>query len=182
MRDTSCNLNLDPDEALPLYLRIARAVVRAIETGLLKPGEPLPGSRVLARYFKVNRNTILAALSLLEAQGWVETSPNRGTFVSATAPAEPSLGRGIRVEATPTPFLWTRTQDGSADLYPEGHLDLREGIPDPRLLSVAELAKHAAVNVERANGGRAVRNRGRARRQSPTGPLPGSPDGSRKFS
>src|SRR5512136_237339 len=70
----------------PRFLRIAHAIVRDIRRGRLKPGQRLPGSRRLASELKVHRNTVLAALEELKGQGWLTTSPWRGTFVSTELP------------------------------------------------------------------------------------------------
>jgi GntR family transcriptional regulator / MocR family aminotransferase len=70
----------------PLFLQIARGVAEAIRTGRLRPGEPVPGTRTLAASLGVHRNTVLAAVRELQAEGWLTTSPARGTFVSEALP------------------------------------------------------------------------------------------------
>jgi GntR family transcriptional regulator/MocR family aminotransferase len=91
-------LSLPEDKAgATLTLRIAGALARAIRTGRLKPGEPLPGSRALAESLGVHRNTVLAAIKELEAEGWVESRQGSGTFVCDPLPHL-------------TPQAWGRTQ------------------------------------------------------------------------
>lgn len=70
----------------PVFLRIARALAEDIRRGRLRAGETLPGSRTLAETLGVHRNTVLAAYRELVAEGWVESSPARGTFVAAAMP------------------------------------------------------------------------------------------------
>src|SRR5215510_9028515 len=85
-------IDLDRDAAVPPFLQIARALAADIQRGRLRPGEPLPGSRRLAASLRVHRNTVLAALDELIAEGWIETAPARGTFVArgiATRRARP---------------------------------------------------------------------------------------------
>ena len=65
----------------PVFVRIARAIAADLRRGRLRPGERLPGSRALASSLGVHRNTVVAAYTELEAEGWVETRAARGTFV-----------------------------------------------------------------------------------------------------
>ena len=50
--------SLNPESGLPLYLQIAHEFVYRIETGLLQPGDKLPGIRKLARELKVSFLTV----------------------------------------------------------------------------------------------------------------------------
>ena len=83
----------DPDgreehENAPIFSRIARAIAHDIARGRLRPGQRLPGSRALASSLGVNRNTVLAAINELIAQGWLDARPAQGTFVRAVAPGD----------------------------------------------------------------------------------------------
>src|SRR5580704_3995433 len=75
-------IDVDRDAALPPFLQIARSLSADIQRGRLRPGDRLPGSRRLASSLRVHRNTVLAALAELIAEGWIETAPGRGTFVA----------------------------------------------------------------------------------------------------
>src|SRR5580700_319266 len=79
-------LALDPAADAPVFLQIARAVADDVRRGRLRPGAELPGSRALAISLGVHRNTVLAAYRELAAEGWVEASAARGTFVSRALP------------------------------------------------------------------------------------------------
>src|SRR6476659_5897540 len=81
-------IDIDRDRALPPFLQIARRLTEDIRRGRLRPGDRLPGSRRLAATVHVHRNTALAALAELQAEGWIETVPGRGTFVSRAIPEE----------------------------------------------------------------------------------------------
>lgn len=135
-------LTLEPEGRGPLFLRIARGVMRDLRRGRLRPGQQLPGSRPWAQELGVNRNTVLAAIAELEAQGWVTTSPTRGTFVSEGLPEEVgSPGtRGLAplgVALPPEPeFLQSRP----FTLPPEV-LHFSAGTPDPRLVPVELIAR-----------------------------------------
>jgi GntR family transcriptional regulator/MocR family aminotransferase len=79
-------IQLDPGAGIPLFRQIASAIIEDIRRGRLGPGDRLPGSRTLARTIGVNRQTVVATLDELTAEGWLETAPARGTFVSTTLP------------------------------------------------------------------------------------------------
>lgn len=157
MRDNLPHLRLDPDASLPLHLRICRTLAGAIETGCFKPGDVLPGSRALAEQFNVSRNTVVLALSLLEAQGWIEVHPKRGSVVSSRPRQASPLGweQGLMSdvsEGTPVPFDWTVTRDDVDGPRPESVRDLRKGVPDARLFPAAELGRFYKRALERKQG------------------------------
>src|SRR5262245_66448844 len=79
-------LDVDRGAAVPPFLQIARALAADIRRGRLRPGDRLPGSRRLAATLGVHRNTILAALAELTAEGWIEAIHGRGTFVTHAIP------------------------------------------------------------------------------------------------
>ena len=67
----------------PVYLQLVDQVRYAAASGVLRPGEPLPGIRPLAEDLRVNRNTIAKAYAELESQGVIETLPGKGCFLKA---------------------------------------------------------------------------------------------------
>ncbi|MCF2128143.1 aminotransferase class I/II-fold pyridoxal phosphate-dependent enzyme [Strepomyces sp. STD 3.1] len=129
---------------------ISASVERAVGSGELEPGQPLPPMRELAERLGVNPNTVAAAYRTLRERGVIETAGRRGSRVRAK-PA--TTGREfIRVEV------------------PEGVRDLSDGNPDPALLpalgpvfaAAAEqgdrdpvMYGHAAVSEELARVARA---------------------------
>jgi len=132
-------LDLNRDAALPPFLQIARALAADIQRGRLRPGDRLPGSRRLAAGLQVHRNTALAALAELIAEGWLETTPGRGTFVTRTIP-EPrgrpfSRRLGVRAHVPPdVPFaLPDAPVPYRPPILPRGTLNLSNGAPDVRL-------------------------------------------------
>jgi GntR family transcriptional regulator / MocR family aminotransferase len=73
------NINRNSDTAI--YLQIANQLINAIQRGFLPFGTKLPGTRTLSQVLKVHRNTIVSVYDELLAQGWVESFPNKGTFI-----------------------------------------------------------------------------------------------------
>ncbi|MFE0810552.1 aminotransferase class I/II-fold pyridoxal phosphate-dependent enzyme [Streptomyces sp. NPDC058848] len=93
---------------------ISASVERAVASGELGPGQPLPPMRELAERLGVNPNTVAAAYRTLRERGVIETAGRRGSRVRAR-PA--TTGREfIRVDV------------------PEGVRDVSDGNPDPALL------------------------------------------------
>jgi len=64
LRPWKINIQLDKKSGKAVYLQIADAIVSDIQSGRLKPGDALPGSRNLAGIIGVNRNTIVEALEV----------------------------------------------------------------------------------------------------------------------
>lgn len=89
---------LDRSAQEPLYLQLVRALEEGIRGGRFKPGDPLPGTRAMAEHLGVNRNTTLAAYKELEAEGWIEVSPDRGTFVARKLPFVMEAPEGISAQ------------------------------------------------------------------------------------
>ena len=72
---------LDKDSPIPLYLQLARRLEGLIAEGALPVGSRLPGEDALARQFRLNRNTVRHALSLLVQYGVVRKERGVGSFV-----------------------------------------------------------------------------------------------------
>lgn len=68
----------------PLYRQIAEDMHQKIESGELRPGEPLPTEIHLREHYNASRNTIRDAVKFLITRGLVETRPGQGTFVVQT--------------------------------------------------------------------------------------------------
>ena len=67
---------------MPVWRRIADAVVADIETRRLEPGTRLPTEAQLAARFEVNRHTIRRAFESLVRRGLVRVEQGRGAFVA----------------------------------------------------------------------------------------------------
>lgn len=76
------------------FQRLRERLREAIETGVLSG--KLPGERVLARQFRVNAKTLSKALTDLAAEGLLERTIGRGTFVRGQSDErEKSLGKWL---------------------------------------------------------------------------------------
>ena len=142
----SFELDVSQDAALPPFLQIARTVATEIRRGRLRPGDLLPGSRRLATTIGVHRNTVLAALAELIAEGWLETTPGRGTFVAREiadlhGPVSRRLALRHRSVEEP-PFALPETPaEYRPPRLPRGTLNLSSGAPDLRLIPAKALGR-----------------------------------------
>lgn len=137
-------LNLDREAETPLYLQIVQAVADGVRKGRFKPGDPLPGTRALAEQLDVNRNTTLAAYQELEAEGWVVSAPDRGTFI-ADHPPVGRLEEGADVPAQDS-GSWTSPSPITEPFYRPGAPGLDEfrlipDLPDVRLAPVGAIQR-----------------------------------------
>jgi GntR family transcriptional regulator/MocR family aminotransferase len=88
-------LHLDPESKMNLQMQIYEQLATHIRAGRLKPGGVLPSSRDLSEQLGVSRNTVSEAYEKLVADGYINTAPKRGTFVSKTVP-EDAMSTGAR--------------------------------------------------------------------------------------
>jgi GntR family transcriptional regulator / MocR family aminotransferase len=140
-------IDRDRDAALPPSLQIARSLAADIQRGRLRAGDRLPGSRRLAASLGVHRNTVLAALAELIAEGWIETAPARGTFVARAIPEERArpvsrrLGARAKVSAH-VPFALAEAPAAyRPPALPRGTLNLSNGSPDVRLVPARAIGR-----------------------------------------
>lgn len=127
----------DPAQrALPLHLRVQRAVRQLILDGMLDVGRPLPASRTLAKSLGVSRDTVEAAYGQLHAEGFIERRIGSGSFVSEHAQRLPGRGKARRTTTDRTaPRL---SQRGSALFQRGGVRDFlaprafAPGVPETR--------------------------------------------------
>ena len=113
---------------------IYRQLRHAILDGRLRPGDPLPPTRDLARSLSVSRNTATVAYDRLFGEGFVTARTGAGTFVSEQVPRAPGAA-GERKEAR---TLQPRAVWGSINLptnvfLPPAEFDFRSGLPDASL-------------------------------------------------
>ncbi len=140
------DLTLDlPDNAQPVYLRVAQAVRGALQDGRVAAGELLPSSRQLAQRFQLHRHTVMSALDELVAEGWLANEPGRGyraltnQFFETDATQQPASEREFRL------VRQVQTREGLPDLpfrFPSGQ-------PDLRVFPAREFYRHAREVLRR---------------------------------
>lgn len=67
----------------PIYEQIAEQIKEKIVTSELESGELLPSIRGLAKDLKISVITTKRAYEELEREGYIETTPGKGSFISS---------------------------------------------------------------------------------------------------
>ena len=89
-------VTLDSSLPKPLYLQIREQLRARIVSGALKAGDRLEPSRELAKRLDVHRTTVGNAYAELEAEGLIQGTVGRGTFVTSMAETLRSTARPSR--------------------------------------------------------------------------------------
>ena len=70
-------ISVNPHSGVPVYRQLMDQIKFHIASGLMKPGDELPSTRMLSSELGVNPMTISKAYSFLEKEGIVERRPGR---------------------------------------------------------------------------------------------------------
>jgi DNA-binding transcriptional MocR family regulator len=89
-------VTLDSSLAKPLYIQIREQLRERIVSGALKSGDRLEPSRELAKRLDVHRTTVGNAYAELEAEGLIQGTVGRGTYVTTLAESLRSTVRAPR--------------------------------------------------------------------------------------
>lgn len=76
------SIQLDKSKEQPLYEQLIDEMAKAIQLGVLPHNTKLPGSRVIAEFLGIHRNTVLKSLDELAAMGYIQVLPNQGSYVA----------------------------------------------------------------------------------------------------
>lgn len=80
------SLTLDHQATLPLRQQLYEKVRQAILKGLLRPGQRIPSTRLLAKTLGISRTTATQSYEQLLNEGYIETTVGSGTFVCTQLP------------------------------------------------------------------------------------------------
>jgi DNA-binding transcriptional MocR family regulator len=129
----SISLQLQRDRQSALYQQIADQLKDQISSSRLPPGARLPTIRQLAQELGVTRVTVQNAYDELQADGWIESTIGRGTFVSARVQSQSqlhSLGQPITTDTVISDILQINELVGLRSLA--------SASPDPHLFPAEE--------------------------------------------
>jgi GntR family transcriptional regulator/MocR family aminotransferase len=87
-RSTGLLSALPSERRVGLSDQLVEMIRELILDGVWKPGDKLPGSRLIARDAKVSRATVLAAIDALVAEGLLEARDRSGTYVASQSVAD----------------------------------------------------------------------------------------------
>lgn len=100
VHDILAAATLERDAPVPLFRQLYAHLKAAILDGRIAAGVRLPATRTLCVLLDVSRQTVLAAYEQLMAEGYLEGTVGKGTFVSAALPAAARAG-----DAHPAPLV-----------------------------------------------------------------------------
>ncbi len=128
LRPWKVEIQINYNSEKAVYLQIADALIDDIQSGRLKKGTALPGSRKLAEDLKVNRNTIVEALNVLLNEGWLVSLERKGTFVAENLPTiKGTVSHQKKNNDQPQKQLF--------------RINFDDGYPDSAIAPVTELAR-----------------------------------------
>jgi GntR family transcriptional regulator / MocR family aminotransferase len=73
---------LESKNGKPMYIQLANYIKQEILSGRIKPQEKLPSKRNLSNYLGLSLNTIQSAYEQLCAEGYVDSKPRKGLYVT----------------------------------------------------------------------------------------------------
>ncbi|HMH21451.1 MAG TPA: PLP-dependent aminotransferase family protein [Puia sp.] len=130
----------------PVYLQIANAIIQEMKKGRVGPGIKLPGTRQMSGILDVHRKTLVRAYEELDAQGWIEMIPSKGTFTSKKLPEinpRKFFDKQHKGGAFPkaTGYLIKTNDKIRAPVNPNRNLTGFHDGPDVRLMPTEELGR-----------------------------------------
>lgn len=148
-------IKIDRKSETSIYLQIANQLVNAIQRGFLPFGTKLPGTRAFSEILEVHRNTAVAVYEELSAQGWVESFPNKGTFVIGKDQEKPVKVKDFKdnnLQNYPKNTGFTFKTSNILD-NPFEHSDceyvFNDGVPDIRLTQIGQHSRYYSSILKR---------------------------------
>lgn len=74
-------VSIDPESYTPAYVQLADLLRGQIDSGELRPGQPLPSEAALVAEHGLARESVRRAVALLRQEGSVYTVPGRGSYI-----------------------------------------------------------------------------------------------------
>ncbi len=133
-------IKIDKKADTPVYLQISQQLVNEIIAGRIAANTKLPGTRKFSEILKVNRNTIIASIEELKAQGWLVSKSSSGTFVNSDLL---EVNEGLNKTTSPNLRI-KQTQPNLNQL--KYHFD--DGHPDVRLAPLLSLTREMSALVK----------------------------------
>ncbi|MEM7575223.1 MAG: PLP-dependent aminotransferase family protein [Bacteroidota bacterium] len=148
MLDRLLTYSIDLDR--PVFQQLSDGLIRLVNEGVLRPGYRLMGTRTLAKRLSLNRKTVVKAYEDAVDQGYLESRPGSGFYVSKEISARPRLAVAELVDNGPANFDFDRRVASSVP--PINWIRLTEGTPDSRLSDLDHLYTTARQLLRRRAG------------------------------
>lgn len=139
-------ISLDRKSKQALYIQLTNQFIILIKNRKLVPKTKLPSSRILSELIGLHRKTVVACYEELALQGWVESIPQKGTFVHKNIPLlqQQNLSENV-VLTTKAISGFTFKKDTKLNrVFPQYHDDdlmyINDGVSDGRLAPLDEIA------------------------------------------
>lgn len=137
-------IKIDRRKKDAIYLQIVYQFINAVKRNILEDNDRLPGSRKIAEELEVHRKTIIAALTELQEQGYINTLPNIGTFVRNPELSSSQVQKNKVFLQPPAKAKYYFRKDFILDTPLEENqekLYFTDGTSDYRLIKPEELAR-----------------------------------------
>ncbi|MEC4113874.1 aminotransferase-like domain-containing protein [Myroides pelagicus] len=141
----------------PIYLQIANQLSNAIQRNYIPKGTKLLGTRKLSELLHINRNTVVAAYQELEAQGWIITEANRGSYTCDKIKNKPEKLKATDntlIEAYPNQSGFSFNRSNILDTpYEKVNTTyfFTDGTPDNRIIQLSQLSSFYSASMKRKN-------------------------------
>lgn len=86
-------MKLDRNSNMPLYMQFKNIIIKKIRSGELKPGSVMPTENELCGEYGLSRYPVRQAMGELAAEGYLQRTRGKGTFISIELPAYKSGAR-----------------------------------------------------------------------------------------
>ena len=142
---------------MKLFQQLAEDISALIRAGTLRPGERIPSVREISRERKLSTATVVHAYEVLEGQGFIETRPRSGFYVSGqwktsappsaraakTPPTRVSVTRSTRVDVSDLVF------DVLESVRERRLVPFGSAFPSPLLFPMSRLARCLSAGARR---------------------------------
>ncbi|GAA3647610.1 PLP-dependent aminotransferase family protein [Flavivirga jejuensis] len=139
-------IEIDRANKQPVYIQLTNQFIDLIKKQILPPKTKLPGSRTLSDLIGVHRKTVIACYEELTLQGWIESVPQKGTFVHKDIPMlqqQKWAEKKVTRDSNETGFDFKRNTLLDRKLpqdYTNDYMYVNDGVSDDRLAPTKELA------------------------------------------
>lgn len=148
-------IEIDRNSETSIFMQIANQLINAIQRGFLPYGTKLPGTRAFSDILDIHRNTAVAVYDELSAQGWVESLPNKGTFIIGENKEKPVRVKDFEKnslqnypEATGFSFKTSNILDNPFE-HSDCEYAFNDGVPDIRLTQIGQHSRFYSSILKR---------------------------------